>query len=78
MVRSVKDEVLSRLILFGERSLRHALTQYDTHYHTERPHQGLGNVVLLPAVNHCQRQDGPVRCQERLGGLLTYYYREAA
>jgi hypothetical protein len=29
--------VLSRLILFGERSLRHALTQYDTHYHTERP-----------------------------------------
>jgi putative transposase len=77
-VRSVKDEVLSRLILFGERSLRHALTQYDTHDHTERPHQGLGNVVLLPAVTHCQRHDGPVRCQERLGGLLTYYYREAA
>jgi putative transposase len=77
-VRSVKDEVLSRLILFGEGSLRYALTQYERHYHTERPHQGLGNVVLLPAVNHRQRRDGPVRCQERLGGLLTYYYREAA
>jgi len=36
-VRSVKAEALSRLTLFGERSLRHALTQYDTHYHTERP-----------------------------------------
>jgi hypothetical protein len=46
-VRSVKEEALSRLILFGERSLLHALTQYDAHYHTERPHQGLGNVVLL-------------------------------
>jgi putative transposase len=42
-VRSVKDEVLSQLILFGERSLRHALTQYEAHYHTERPHQGKGN-----------------------------------
>jgi putative transposase len=70
--------VLSRLILFGERSLRHALTQYDTHYHTERPHQGLGNVALLSTVNHRQSQDGPIRCRERLGGLLTYYYREAA
>lgn len=77
-VRSVKEEALSRLILFGERSLRHALTQYDMHYHTERPHQGLGNVVLLPAVSDSQRRNGPVRCQERLGGLLKYYYREAA
>jgi putative transposase len=39
-VRSVQEEYLSRLILFGERSLRHALTEYITHYHTERPHQG--------------------------------------
>ena len=77
-VRSVKEEALSRLILFGERSLRHALTQYEAHYHTERPHQGLGNVVLLPAASHSQRRDGPVRCQERLGGLLKYYNREAA
>jgi transposase InsO family protein len=77
-VRSVKEEALSRLILFGERSLRHALTQYNAHYHTERPHQGLGNVVLLPAASPSQRWNGPVRCQERLGGLLKYYDREAA
>jgi putative transposase len=77
-VRSVKEEALSQLILFGERSLRHVLTQYNAHYHTERPHQGVGNVVLLPAANHSQRQDGRVRCQERLGGLLKYYYRKAA
>ena len=48
-VRSVKDEALSRLILFGERSVHYALTQYEDHYHTERPHQGKGNVVLIPA-----------------------------
>jgi putative transposase len=47
-VRSVKEEVLSQLILFGEQSLRHALKGYMTHFHQERPHQGKGNVVLMP------------------------------
>ena len=35
-VRSVKEECLSRLILCGEASLRHALTQYVEHFHHER------------------------------------------
>jgi hypothetical protein len=70
-VRSVKEEVLMRLILFSERPPRHVLTQYHTHDHTECPHPDLGNVVLLPAASHSQ--DGPVRCQERLCGLLKDY-----
>ena len=36
-VRSVKEEVLARLILFGEDALRQALKEYDTHYHQEFP-----------------------------------------
>jgi transposase InsO family protein len=48
-VRSVKEECLSRLILFGEASLRHALMEYGTHYHHERNHQGKGNVLLFPS-----------------------------
>jgi putative transposase len=47
-VRSVKDEALSRLILFGEGSLRHALKEYMDHSHHERNHQGKGNVLLFP------------------------------
>ena len=35
-VRSVKEECLSHLILFGERSLRRALIQFQEHYHEER------------------------------------------
>jgi putative transposase len=80
-VRSVKDEVFSRLILFSEHSLRYALTQYEAHYHTERPHQGKGNVILLPTAAPDGEHEGPVRCRERLGGLLKYYhhdYHEAA
>src|SRR5690349_9553782 len=42
-VRSVKEECLSRLILFGESSLRRALQQYIVHYHAERNHQGKDN-----------------------------------
>jgi len=77
-VRSVKEECLSRLILFGEVSLRHALTQYVDHYHHERNHQGKGNVLLFPTVNQDPAREGSIRCPERLGGLLKYYMREAA
>jgi transposase InsO family protein len=76
-VRSVKEECLSKMILFGERSLRRALSNFVDHFHAERNHQGKGNVLLFPRVTDRQRE-GPVRCQERLGGLLRYYHREAA
>jgi len=78
-VKSVKDECLSKLILFGEASLRRTLREYVVHYHVERNHQGKDNVLLFPvatkAMNH---GDGSVGCKERLGGLLKYYHREAA
>ena len=47
-IRSVKDEALGRLILFGEGSLRHVLNEYVEHYHQERNHQGKGNILLFP------------------------------
>ncbi len=47
-VRSVKEECLSKVILFGERSLRRALNDYVDHFHAERDHQGKGNVLLFP------------------------------
>ncbi len=76
-VKSVKDECLSKLILFGERSLRRAVHEYAIHYHTERNHQGKDNVLLFPQALETRREE-QVRCRERLGGLLRYYDREAA
>ena len=76
-VRSVKEECLSKVILFGERSLRRALSEYVEHFHAERNHQGKGNVLLFPRGAKICR-DGPVQCRERLGGLLRYYHQEAA
>jgi putative transposase len=78
-VRSVKEECLSKLILFGEDSLRRALQQYVAHYHEERNHQGKENLILFPLETEGARnRKAAVRCRERLGGLLKYYEREAA
>jgi putative transposase len=76
-VRSVKEECLSRIILFGERSLRRALSEYIEHYHAERNHQGKSNVLLFRRITKTRREE-PVQCRERLGGLLRYYHQEAA
>jgi putative transposase len=77
-VRSVKDEALSRMMLFGEAALCCALNEYVEHSHHESNHQGKGNVRLFPAVSQDTVHEGPIRCRERLGGLLKYYAREAA
>jgi transposase InsO family protein len=77
-VRSVKEECLARLILFGEAALHHALREYMAHYHRERNHQGKDNVLLFPAISHASERAGPVGCREHLGGLLKYYECEAA
>ncbi len=76
-VRSVKEECLSKIILFGERSLRRALGEYVAHYHAERNHQGKSNVLLFPLVSG-NRREVTVQCRERLGGLLRFYHRAAA
>jgi putative transposase len=77
--RSVREECLSKLILFGERSLRHALGQYVSHFHTERNHQGKDNVILFPApADRVGEATGEIRTRERLGGLLKFYHRAAA
>jgi len=78
-VRSVKEEALSKLILFSEASLKRVLSEYVVHFHAERNHQGKGNVLLFPTATQAKNQfDEPVSCKERLGGLLKYYHRDAA
>ena len=70
---------MSRLVLFGEAGLRRALREFVAHYHEERNHQGKGNVLLFPsAMPSSSRRDDAIECKERLGGMLKYYYREAA
>jgi len=76
-VRSVKQECLSKLILFSETSLKRVLADYLAHYHAERNHQGKQKALLFPAPADACPRGSPVVCKQRLGGLLKYYTRAA-
>ena len=75
-VGSIKAECVERIVPLGEHHLRTALHAFVQHYHAERPHQGLANALIGPMSP--VRGTGPVKCRERLGGMLKFYYREAA
>jgi len=76
-VRSIKEECLSKLILFGEKSLQRVVSNFLEHYHQERNHQGKDNLLLFPASVPEPGSRGAICCRERLGGLLKYYSRAA-
>ena len=62
-MKSVKEECLSKLILFGEKSLRHALREYVVYYHHERNHQGKENLLLFPASDQLPQAERRVSFQ---------------
>jgi transposase InsO family protein len=75
-VLSAKSECLERIVLLGEKHLRTAVREFVDHYHEERPHQGLGNELITPHAKGIGT--GPLKCRKRLGGVLNFYYRDAA
>jgi len=76
-VRSIKEECLNNIIPLGETHLRRSINGYLSHYLIERNHQGLDNDLIEPDET-ADRVVGEIKCRERLGGLLKYYYRDAA
>jgi len=72
--RSVKQECLSKVILFGESALSRVLAEYSRHCHQQRNHQGKSSRLLFPGVNNQPSSSGrSIECRYRLGGLLKYY-----
>src|ERR1019366_5576426 len=76
-VRSVKQECLRHIIPLGERHLHAVLRDFVEHYHAERNHQGLGNVIPFPSRDSASPV-GRIDRRERLGGVLSFYERSAA
>ena len=79
-VQTVEHECLHHFVVFGEAHLRYLLDEFLTHFHLERPHQGLGNrpPCGADAPERAVFASGDIECQERLGGLLKHYRRRAA
>jgi putative transposase len=78
---SVKSECLDKLVPLGERHLRVAISEFIDRYHLERNHQGLDNqlvAAITTSANDNADPARPIARRQRLGGLLSYYYRAAA
>jgi len=79
-VKTIRSECLDHFVIFGERHLRHLIKQFIEHYLMERYHQGIGSQIIKPKTSpgNDNAMLGPIECRSRLGGLLNYYYRQAA
>jgi putative transposase len=77
-VRSVRNECLDHVLVFGRRHLEQILRGYVAHYNTERPHRSLA--LAAPAGEPHQPRGSPpagIRRREVLGGLIHEYYAAA-
>ena len=76
-VRTVRREVLDRMLIFGRRHLESVLVEFIEHYNEARPHQGIEQrrpcepAVVIPLPT------GPVERRDRLGGVIHEYSRAA-
>ncbi|MCX4672359.1 integrase core domain-containing protein [Streptomyces sp. NBC_01381] len=80
-VQTCRHELLDRTLIWNERHLRHALHQFELHYHTHRPHQAKDQSAPLRAVSaplpHAQITQLDVLRRDRLGGVLHEYQHAA-
>jgi hypothetical protein len=65
------------MIFFSTAQLDHALREFEAHALHERNHQGIGKQIVEPDPLTTSAV-GDVRRRERLGGMLSFYYRRAA
>lgn len=77
-IQTLQKECLNHFLIFGRRHFDHLVQEYREHYHQERPHQGLGNILLTRSPpTTCSSIDRRITCRTRLGGLLRHYRRAA-
>ena len=58
-------------------SPRTAVQNFVEHYHSERNHEGLANRIICPEAGDLGAS-GAIQRRRHLGGMLNYYYRDAA
>jgi transposase InsO family protein len=73
-IGSTRRECLDWLLILNRRHLERVLTEWLEHYNQARPHRGLGLGTPI-ARSDPVATSGPVKCDERLGGLLREYSR---
>ena len=82
LVGTLRREILDRMLILGGRHLRAVLTEYQAHYNTARPHQGIaqrapdgehdGGHLTVTGLDRERIHRKPVP-----GGLINEYARAA-
>jgi putative transposase len=82
LVGTLRREILDRMLILGERHLRSVLTEYQAHYNTARPHQGIAQRVPddepdAPRATVTGIDTQQIRRKPILGGLINEYSHAA-
>jgi putative transposase len=86
-IRSLREECLNHLIIFGLDRLQYVLDQYKDYFNQHRPHQGIGNRIPARIGRDMEGDQtildksngaGSVQYKQFLGGLLKSYSQKAA
>ena len=82
LVGTLRRELLDRMLILGERHLRAVLAEYQTHYNTARPHQGIAQRVPdgepdAPRATVTGIDAQQIRRKPVLGGLINEYTHAA-
>jgi transposase InsO family protein len=82
LVGTLRRELLDRMLILGERHLRAVLAEYQEHYNTARPHQGIAQRVPdgepdAPRATVTGIDTQQIRRKPVLGGLINEYTHAA-
>jgi hypothetical protein len=82
LIGTLRREVLDRVLILGQRHLRAVLAEYQAHYNTAPPHQGIAQHVpasehQAPQVTAGDLDAQRIRRKPVLSGLINEYTRAA-
>ncbi len=82
LVGALRREILDRLVILGEAHLRAVLVEYQVHYNSARPHQGIAQRVPdagrdAPRSAITDPDIGEIRRKPVLNGLINEYTHAA-
>ena len=72
---TARTEITARMLIFGERHLRHILAEYAQHYNDRRPRQSREQSPLLHKPGQTIDVTARIKRRQAVQGLISEYRR---